>query len=756
MRCPTCPQTDFARGGGFENERTCPKDSAVGTVTLRGNFGESGFIGLPLTQVVVNLKPGPNEPARFGFRALTASVILRPSIRTGGDYGLTVNISDSSQGLPAVGSELRFWGVPGDSSHDELRGGPEGKGEFAPFRGPVRPFLSNPTSCTGPVLTTLRMNSWQEPGNYQEAGFLSHNAAMEPVGADGCDKLSFEPSLELQSNPPSAAQPAALSATLNLPQHDQDLNGLVTSHLKKAVVKLPEGVAVNPAAANGLGACSEAQFGYHNANPVSCPADSKVGSAEVVTPLLEDPMKGSIYLAQQNANPFGSLLAVYMVVEGHGVTAKIAGKIDTDPNTRPAHRDLRRKPAAAVQRPQAGLLRRPRRGAGQPERLRQLQRHQHLHLVVRRHREREQLRRHQPELRDGRLQPELRGRDHEPGGGQLLAVCRRRDPQRRRTEHRRDRHHPAEGRRAKIAGVPLCPEANAADGSCPASSQVGAVNVAAGAGPNPVWVPQPGKSPTAVYLAGPYKGDPYSLVFRVPVQAGPFDLGTVVTRASISVNPDTAQVSVASDSLPQILKGIPIGYRQIHVDDQPAGLHAEPDQLRTNRRSPRRSSPTRERRSPRPRASRSAAAGRSASSRRSTPGSGARPTAARTRSCGRSSQPRKGDANVGRVALTLPRSEFLDQAHIKTICTRVQFAAGACPQASVYGWAKAKTPLFDQMFEGPGLPALLKPQAARPGGRPARARSPSTWSGGSTARTRGSAPPSKRPPTCRSPSSSST
>ena len=337
---PYCPQTDFARGGGFENDRTCPKDSAVGIVTLRGNFGESGFLGLPLTQVVVNLKPGPNEPARFGFRALTASVILRPSIRTGGDYGLTVNISDSSQGLPAVGSELRFWGVPGDSSHDELRGGPEGKGEFAPFQGPVRPFLSNPTSCTGPVLTTLRMNSWQEPGNYQEAGFLSHNGAMEPVGADGCDKLSFEPSLALQSDPPSAAQPAALSATLNLPQHgDEDPNAfvnraqLVTSHLKKAVVKLPEGVAVNPAAANGLGACSESQFGYHNADPVSCPSDSRVGTAEVVTPLLEDPLKGSIYLAQQNANPFGSLLAAYLAAEGHGVIVKQAAKLDLDPNT---------------------------------------------------------------------------------------------------------------------------------------------------------------------------------------------------------------------------------------------------------------------------------------------------------------------------------------------------------------------------------------------------------------------------------------
>ena len=227
---------------------------------------------------------------------------------------------------------------------------------------------------------------------------------------------------------------------------------------------------------------------------------------------------------------------------------------------------------------------------------------------------------------------------------------------------------------AKIAGVPLCPEANAANGSCPASSQVGSVSVAAGAGPEPVWVPQPGKSPTAVYLAGPYKGQPYSLVFKVPVQAGPFDLGTVVLRASISVNPDTAQVSVTSDSLPQILMGIPIGYRQIHVGIDRAGFVLNPTNCKEQ-----------------------AVASTIVSSQgaAATPASrfqvgdcgtlGFKPKLY-TRIWGKTNrgahpklrailQPRKGDANVGRVALTLPRSEFLDQAHIKTVCTRVQFAA---------------------------------------------------------------------------------
>ena len=252
---------------------------------------------------------------------------------------------------------------------------------------------------------------------------------------------------------------------------------------------------------------------------------------------------------------------------------------------------------------------------------------------------------------------------------------------------------------AKIAGVPLCPEPNAVAGTCPASSQVGAVNIAAGVGPEPVWVPQPGKAPTGVYLAGPYKGDPYGLVFRVPVQAGPFDLGTVVPRA-ISVNPETAQVSVASDRLPQILQGIPIDYRHLHIGIFRSGFTLNPTNCQEQAV-----------------ASTIVAAngGAVTPASRFQVGScgdlGYKPKLF-TRIWGKTNrgahpkfravlQPRKGDANVGRTAITLPRSEFLDQAHIKTICTRVQFAANACPADSVYGWAKARTPLFDQMFEGP-------------------------------------------------------
>src|SRR6185295_10660407 len=123
-----------------------------------------------------------------------------------------------------------------------------------------------------------------------------------------------------------------------------------------------------------------------------------------------------------------------------------------------------------------------------------------------------------------------------------------------------------QGLLAKLAGVPLCGDAQAVTGNCPAASQVGSVTVGAGPGPLPVYVPEAGKAPTAAYLAGPYKGAPYSLVVKVPAQAGPFDLGTVTVRNALQIDPTTAQVTAASDPLPQILQGIPLTYRDVRVE----------------------------------------------------------------------------------------------------------------------------------------------------------------------------------------------
>ncbi len=123
-----------------------------------------------------------------------------------------------------------------------------------------------------------------------------------------------------------------------------------------------------------------------------------------------------------------------------------------------------------------------------------------------------------------------------------------------------------QGLLAKLAGVPLCPAALATTGNCPAASQIGSTITSVGAGPLPLAIPQAGKEPTSVFLAGPYKGAPYSLVVRVPAQAGPFDLGLIAVRVAVEVDPFTAQVTATSDPLPQILEGIPVTYRSVAVN----------------------------------------------------------------------------------------------------------------------------------------------------------------------------------------------
>ncbi len=664
------------------------RSAVVGTTVLRG-----GASILPIgPEPVFNLEPGPNHPARFGFRALTSAVILTAGIRTGDDYGLTVKLPNVNQTLPVTGTELNFWGVPGDSSHEGVRGGPYGK--------PVRPFLSNPTSCTGPVLTSLRLNSWQQPNSYQEAGFLSHNAAMEPIGADGCDKLVFEPSLSLRSDPPSAASPTALSATLHVPQHNDDPGGLITSHLKKAVVKLPQGVTINGAAAAGLGSCSEAQFGLHNANPVSCPDDSRIGAARIVTPMLEDPLKGSLYLAQQNANPFGSLLAGYLVAEGHGVIVKQAARFDLNQSTgqvTATFEDVPQLPFSDVELDffggPGGVLVNP--GSCDD--------HAYTSTLTSWSGRTVQATGSFAIDRDckrGGFHPSLSAGTTIPVAGAYapfdFSVARNDGEQ---NVAAIGAALPT-GELGKLAGVPPCPEADAATGSCPAASRIGQVSVAVGAGPQPLWVPQPGREPTAMYLAGPYRGDPLSVVFRVPAQAGPFDLGPVALRAAVHIDPITTQVSVSSDPVPQILQGVPLEYRQIRVGVDRPGFMLNPTNCTEMA---------------------------VASTIVSSLGAMATPASRfQVGDCGnlgfkprlyprllggakRGAHPklravlkaRPGHANVGRVSLILPPSELFDQNHVRSVCRRAQFAAGACPRASIYGSAKAVTPLLDRPLRGP-------------------------------------------------------
>lgn len=708
-----CTMAEFQAGNEILNMGECPNAAAVGYSEV-----DTGFFGT-LHVPVYNLVPEPNEPARFGFHVLTASIYLNLAARTGGDYGLTFEIKNSSQGLPVTGTKLNFWGVPYDSSHDKLRGkclnpfiGPTGA--ECPVTGKHIPFLTNPTSCEGPVPTTLVANSWQAPSEWAESTFLSHNAAHELAEPEGCDKLPFEPSFEVKATPGSASSPTSLAVDIKVPQSEGP-EQLASAQLKKAVVTLPEGVTVNAAGANGLLACTAAQIEIHGANPPTCPAASRIGTTEITSPLLGQPLTGSVYLAKQGENPFGSVLAAYLVAEAEGVVIKLPGKIDTDAATGQVTATFDNNPqlpfsdlklnffggsagvlaapsscgtytatasftpwsgtAAVTDKSSFGVSTGPNGGA----------------------------------CPKGGFAPKFSAGTTSPSSGRystfVLNVSRE-DGDRAITGI--DTKLP-KGLLAKLRGVPYCADSVLAaiptavgsgasqylKPSCPEASQVGTVAVSAGTGPSPVFV-NTGKA----YLAGPYKGAPLSLALVTPALAGPFDLGNVVVRAALNVDPETAQVDAVSDPIPTILAGIPLNLREIRVrlNRKQFTLNptsCDPTSVDGTLAGANGASATV---SDRFQAASCASLGFSPKLSLKLKGGterGAYPKLTAT------VKAKQGQANLARVSVAMPHSEFLAQEHINTVCTRVQFAADACPKGSVYGYAKAYSPLLDKPLEGP-------------------------------------------------------
>jgi hypothetical protein len=567
---PRCSEPDFNNQKPGASD--CPPSTQVGVIYL--NIG-NGF-GAPAP--IYNLVPSRGVPAVFGFNISSNTVRLVGSVRTGGDYGVTIDVKDSSQFLSLIGTRVTFWGVPADPGHDFERYmiTPDGPVQGAASDGQLLPFLTNPANCSAGLLSTgLRANSWENPGVFATASF-DHDVNGAPLEVTGCDRVPFDPSMTVRPVDSSAGSPSGLSVGLQVPQTENPY-GIASSSLKKAVVRLPVGMTVSASAADGLDACSPAQIGLDNAQPAACPDGSKIGTVTVDTPLLDDPLSGSVFLARQHDNPFGSLLALYIVVEGSGVVVKLPGRVEADPvtgqltatfddNPQLAFSDLKVKFDGGARAPLAS----PRVCGTYTT---------HTTLVSWSGKTVElddpfvvdqncdQAGRFEPSLNAGVVSPQAAGSSpfslslSRPNGQRAMTGVSTVLPL---------------GLLGSIKDVPLCDAAQAAVGTCGDGSRVGSVVVSAGAGTRPVVLPQAGRSPTAVYLAGPYNGAPYSLSIVVPAQAGPFDLGNVVVRAGIYVDPITAQVTVKSDPLPTILQGIPVDAREIRVTIDRAGFMRNP------------------------------------------------------------------------------------------------------------------------------------------------------------------------------------
>jgi hypothetical protein len=569
----------------------------------------------------------------------------------------------------------------------------------------------------------LHANSWQEPQNVIEATFDS------PTNT-GCAALPYSgpgaPSLEARPTTDVADAPSGLDVDVHTPQNE-DPEGTAEPHLKDITLTLPRGIVINPANANGLEACSSTEVGIDpgsgapNANPVSCPDTSKIGTVEVETPLLDHPVPGSLYLAEPFANPFGSLLALYIVLEDpqSGVLVKLAGEVHLDPNTGQVSSTFAQNPQLPFEHFQVHL----KAGAGAPLR---------TPAVCGSYTSSASLTPYSaPDSGPPATATDSYAITRGPGGGPcikseaerpnspsldagtispiaaayspLILDLRREDGSQ---EFSQVTITPPAGVLAKLAGTPYCPEAALAAAasrsgreeqkspSCPAASQLGTVTAAAGAGPSPYY------APGTAYLAGPYKGAPLSMAIVTPAVAGPFDLGTVVVRSAIRVDPETARIRPVSDPIPAILDGIPLDVRSLRVVLDRPGFTRNPTSCDPASIGALATSP--------------ASVSTALSSRFQVAGCrslGFRPRVS-LRLLGPTRRgahpklrtvlsPRAGDASIRRLAVTLPGTELLDSRRIGSVCTREEFAARRCPAGALYGHARTFSPLLDRPLEGP-------------------------------------------------------
>jgi hypothetical protein len=688
----TCTSLQLAEsrfGGG------CPIDSQVGLLVAR-LYGLNG----PFVSPIYNMQGSTDGSlAQFGAMVSGVTVLIDINVRSDSDYGISATVKGISARLPVVSLKTTLWGVPADPSHNTQRLTFAESAQLA-TESPPRPsglvpvpFMTNPTSCGGALTVGVRAASYQLPGQPPST------ATTQLPAITGCGRLGFQASLSVTPTSHAAASPSGLDAVLNVPQNET-VKGLATSQLRNANVSLPDGVAIATGAADGLEACSALQVGYRQSPPgeAHCPPASKIGSAEFDVAALSRVLSGEIY--QRTPEP-GDLFHIWLVTDDMGAHVKIPGEIAADPVTG-------RLTASFVDNPQVplrelklhfkggarGVLATPSR-CGIYETVFELTAWAGLPPVAGQ----------TPMSIDencntGSFSPRFSAGTTNPTAGRFASLAvdfvRESDEQ---NLARLDLTMP-KGVLAKLAGVALCPAALARSGNCPRDSQIGTTAVATGPGPSPLWIPQPGKDPTAVYLAGPYRGAPYSIVVKTPAQAGPFDLGTVAVRAAVQVDPETTQVSVLSDPLPQILEGVPISYRTVHVDANRRDFALNPTSCRQM--------------SARAKMTSSEGAVANASDRFQVGSCDRLPFRPRVSlrlsgKTNRGAHPRlravltmpRGGANIAKAQVALPHSEFLDNAHIRTVCTRVQFAADECPPGSIYGHATAVTPLLSKPLSGP-------------------------------------------------------
>jgi hypothetical protein len=734
---PQCTMEDFITIINFYDR--CSAETAVGVALVTLSGVDNRFRGgKPFTELepLFNLAPAHGEPARLGFLASYIPIVLDTAVRTGHDYGVTVSSDNILETGGLISSLVTVWGAPGDARHDASRGWAcldplltGGSGACVPG-GQSRPvpFLTMPTACDGPFETSAEAGSWPAPDRPSEtAAPLSstlHDGSGRPLAVEGCDRLPFNPTMNVQPEGHAASTPTGLNVDLRLPQESTlAATGLGEADVKDTTVALPEGLQVSPSSANGLEACSEAQIGFSAVDPSGtslfsstlpepfCPDASKVGVVHIKTPLLPHELEGGVYLAAQTANPFGSLLALYIVAQEpvSGVLVKLAGQVHLDARTGQAVSTFKNTPQLPFEELKLEFFGGARGPLSTPPLCGAYETSASLTPWSGGTPSRSassfaitsgpsgspcadplpfspSLTAGSMNLQAGAFTSFTTTMSREDGNQNLAGLTLHMPP----------------GLLGKLSSVTPCPEPQASEGTCGPQSLIGHTHVLVGLGATPYAAPE-----GRVFITQSYRGAPYGLAIAQPAKAGPFDLGSgacdcVLVRAKIEVDPHTSALTVVSDPLPTILQGIPLQIKRVDVAVDRPGFTFNPTRCSKLAIT----------------AALSGEAGASATAAvpfqlancatlpfkpRFTVLTQARTSKANGASLHVKVTSGPGQANIGKVKVDLPKQLPSRLTTLQKACPDRTFNANpaSCPAGSVVGSATAVTPVLGSALTGP-------------------------------------------------------
>jgi hypothetical protein len=543
---------------------TCPTSSRVGTIFVnlsQSLFYNEGNNAYP----IFNIVPERGYPAEFGvyIEGIRKYAFFYGSVGPPPDYRLHVSVPDVTIAGEVANTVVTFFGNPQGMDNPKGTGG-EANSQVA--------FFTNSSDCSSaPQVTNVTAYTWEEPS-------VPVNAEAQTPPVAGCDLLRFEPSISLTPETTLADEPSGYSFDARFPQGSASPEGFAAPPLKNTTVVLPQGLSLNPAAADGLAACpAEGPEGIDLSSSAvtgHCPLASQVGTVEAVTPLLPESLQGHVYLATpscggQSQRPCeeadavdGGLYGLYLQVEGSGVVIKLHGTVSANPATGQLTASFRELPQQPVSDLKVLFKGGPRSPLANPQSCGAALTTADMTPWS------------SPETPDATpsfafqvtgcggapsFAPSFTAGTTGTSAGAYTDFSTTFSRADRTQELGKIQVQTPPGLLGMLSHVTLCGEPQAAAGTCSSASEIGTATAGAGAGSHPFWVSGP------VYLTGPYSGAPYGLSVVLPAVAGPFNLGKVVVRATVNVNPTTAALTITSAPLPQILDGVPLRVQTVNV-----------------------------------------------------------------------------------------------------------------------------------------------------------------------------------------------